>query len=85
MSLTFTFGSSTTSIMNVLTQAALANAASQESYRFQLVQKLLNTQFQAKIAALKAGSDSSAKDNFLKVQISHAAQQKATYSTLHTQ
>ena len=85
MSLTFTFGSSTTSIMNVLTQASLANAASQESYRFQLVQKLLNTQFQAKIAALKAGSDSSAKDNFLKVQISHAAQQKATYSTLHAQ
>ncbi len=85
MSLTFTFGSSTTSIMNVLTQASLANAASQESYRFQLVQKLLNTQFQAKVAALKTSSDSSATDNFLKVQISHAAQHKATYSTLHAQ
>jgi hypothetical protein len=85
VSLTPTFGSSTTSIMNVLTQAALTNAASQESYRFQLVQKLLNAQFQKKIAALKVSNDSRAKDNFLKVEISQAAQRKATFSKLQTQ
>ncbi len=84
-SLTPTFGSSTTSIMNVLTQAALTQAASQESYRFNLVQNLLNAQFQKKIAALQASNDTSAKDNFLKVEISQLAQQKATYSTLQKQ
>lgn len=85
MSLAPTFGSSTTSIMNVLTQAALMQAASQESYRFQLVQNLLNAQFQKKIAALQASNDSSAKDDFLKVQISQLSQQRATYSKLQTQ
>lgn len=85
MSLAPTFGSSTTSIMNVLTQAALMQAASQESYRFQLVQKLLNAQFQKKIATLQASNDSSAKDDFLKVQISQLSQQRATYSKLQTQ
>ena len=85
MSLTPTFGSSTTSIMNVLTQAALTSAASQESYRFQLVQKLLNAQFQKKVATLQASNDSSAKDNFLKVEISQLGQQKATFSEFQTQ
>lgn len=85
MSLAPTFGSSTTSIMNVLTQAALMQAASQESYRFQLVQNLLNAQFQKKIATLQASNDSSAKDDFLKVQISQLSQQRATYSKLQTQ
>ena len=85
MTITNTFGSSTTSIMNVLTQAALVNAASQESYRFQLVQKLLNAQFQKKIAALQASNDSSAKDNFLKVEISQLGQQKAAFSQLQSQ
>ncbi|MGH7126130.1 MAG: hypothetical protein ACREFI_17270 [Stellaceae bacterium] len=85
MSLTPTFGSSTTSIMNVLTQAALVNAASQESYRFQLVQKLLNAQFQKKIATLQASNDSSAKDNFLKVEISQLGRQKSAFSRLQGQ
>ena len=85
MSLAPTFGSSTTSIMNVLTAAALNQAASMESYRFQLVQNLLNAQFQKKIAALQASNDSSAKDDFLKVQISQLSQQRATYSKLQTQ
>ena len=85
MSLTPTFGSSTTSIMNVLTQAALTNAASQESYRFQLVQKLLNAQFQKKIATLQASNDSSARDNFLKVEISQLGQQKATFNQFQSQ
>jgi hypothetical protein len=85
VSLTSTFGSSTTSIMNVLTQAALNNAAAQESYRFQLIQTQLNNQFQKKIAALQASSDTSAQDDFLKVEISQTAQQKATFSNLQTQ
>jgi hypothetical protein len=85
VSLTPTFGSSTTSIMNVLTQAALTNAASQESYRFQLVQKLLNAQFQKKIANLQASNDTSAKDNFLKVEISQLGQQMATFSRFQSQ
>ncbi len=85
VSLTPTFGSSTTSIMNVLTQAALTQAASQESYRFQLVQNLLNKQYQQKIAALQASNDTSAQDNFLKVEISQLGQQKATFSQLQTQ
>jgi hypothetical protein len=80
-----TLSTSTTSIMNVLTQAALNNAAAQESYRFQLIQTQLNNQFQEKIAALKASNDTSAKDDFLKVQISYESQQKATFSTLQTQ
>ena len=80
-----TLSTSTTSIMNVLTQAALNNAAAQESYRFQLIQTQLNKQFQEKIAALKASNDTSAKDDFLKVQISYESQQKATFSTLQTQ
>jgi hypothetical protein len=85
VSLTPTFGSSTTSIMNVLTQAALTQAASQESYRFNLVQNLLNKQFQQKIANLQANNDTSAKDNFLKVEISQLGQQKATYGKLQNQ
>ena len=85
MSLTPTFGSSTTSIMNVLTQAALTTAASQESYRFQLVQKLLNAQFLKKIATLKGSNDSSAKDNFLKVEISQLGKQKAAFSQFQSQ
>jgi hypothetical protein len=85
VSLTSTFGSTTTSIMNVLTQAALNNAAAQESYRFQLIQTQLNNQFQKKIAALQASSDTSAQDDFLKVEISQTAQQKATFSNLQTQ
>jgi hypothetical protein len=85
VSLTSTFGSSTTSIMNVLTQAALNNAAAQESYRFQLIQTQLNNQFQKKIAALRASNDTSAQDDFLKVEISQTAQQKATFSHLQTQ
>jgi hypothetical protein len=84
-SLTATFGSSTTSIMNVLTQAALTQAASQESYRFNLVQNLLNAQFQKKVAALQASNNTSAKDNFLKVEISQLGQQKATYGKLQNQ
>ncbi len=80
-----TLSTSTTSIMNVLTQAALNNAAAQVSYRFQLIQTQLNNQFQKKIAALKASNDTSAKDDFLKVQISYESQQKATFSTLQTQ
>ena len=80
-----TLSTSTTSIMNVLTHAALNNAAAQESYRFQLIQTQLNNQFQEKIAALKASNDTSAKDDFLKVQISYESQQKATFSTLQTQ
>jgi hypothetical protein len=71
--------------MNVLTQAALNNAAAQESYRFQLVQTQLNNQFQKKIAALKASNDTSAQDDFLKVQISQESQQKATFSALQAQ
>jgi hypothetical protein len=85
VSLAPTFGSSTTSIMNVLTQAALTQAASQESYRFNLVQNLLNKQFQQKIATLQANNDTSAKDNFLKVEISQLGQQKAAYGKLQTQ
>jgi hypothetical protein len=80
-----TLSTSTTSIMNVLTQAALNNAAAQESYRFQLVQTQLNNQFQKKIAALKASNDTSAQDDFLKVQISYESKQKATFNTLQTQ
>jgi len=80
-----TLSTSTTSIMNVLTQAALNNAAAQESYRFQLVQTQLNNQFQKKIAALKASNDTSAQDDFLKVQISQESQQKATFSALQAQ
>jgi len=78
-------GTSTTGVMNVLTQAALDNAAKQESYRFQLIQTLLNEQFQKKIAALKAGADTSAKDDFLKVQISQESRQKAVFTTLQSQ
>lgn len=85
MTVSSTFGSSTTSIMNVLTAAALNQAASQESYRFQLVQNLLNKQFQHKIATLQANNDTSATDNFLKVEISQLGQQKASYSKLQTQ
>jgi hypothetical protein len=84
VSLTSTFGSTTTSIMNVLTQAALNNAAAQESYRFHLIQTQLNKQFQKKIAALQASNDTSAQDDFLKVEISQTAHQKATFSNLQT-
>jgi hypothetical protein len=80
-----TLGTSTTSIMNVLTQAALDNAAAQESYRYQLIQTQLNNQFQKKIAALKASADTSSQDDFLKVQISQESQQKATFNTLQGQ
>jgi len=82
---TFNNSSTTTSIMNVLTQAALNNAAAQESYRFQLIQTQLNNQFQKKIAALQASSDTTAQDDFLKVEISQESQQKATFSNLQTQ
>ena len=85
VSLTPTLGSSTTSIMNVLTQTALNNAAQQESYRFQLVQTQLNKQYQQKIATLQASNDTSAQDDFLKVEISQESQQKATFTTLQTQ
>jgi hypothetical protein len=85
VTLTSTFGTTTTSIMNVLTQAALADAAAQESYRFQLVQTRLNKQFQAKIAALKAGNDTSSRDDFLKVQISQESRQKAVFDGLRVQ
>ena len=76
---------SSNNVMNVLTQAALNNAAAQESYRFQLVQTQLNNQYQQKIAALQSSTDNSAQDDFLKVQISQESQQKATFSTLQTQ
>jgi len=79
------FGTTTTSIMDVLTQAALDNAAAQESYRFQLVQTQLNNQYQQKIAALQASTDTSSQDDFLKVEISQESQQKATFGTLQTQ
>ena len=79
------FNTSTTSIMTVLTQTALNNAAQQESYRFQLVQTQLNKQYQQKIAALQASNDTSAQDDFLKVEISQESQQKATFTTLQTQ
>jgi len=75
----------TTSIMNVLTQAALNNAAQQVSYRFQLVQTQLTNQYQQKITALQASTDTSAQDDFLKVEISAESQQKATFTTLQTQ
>ncbi len=79
------FNTSTTSIMTVLTQTALNNAAQQESYRFQLVQTQLNKQYQQKIATLQASNDTSAQDDFLKVEISQESQQKATFTTLQTQ
>ena len=85
MTLTTSFGTTTTSILNVLTQVALANAAAQESYRFQLIQTQLNKQFQAKVATLQASNDTSSKDDFLKVQISQESQQKAAFSALQTQ
>ncbi|HLJ19217.1 MAG TPA: hypothetical protein VKU84_03420 [Stellaceae bacterium] len=85
MTVSYTFGSSTTSIMNVLTAAALNQAASQESYRFNLVQNLLNKQFQQKIATLQANNDTSAKDNFLQVEISQLGQQKSLYNKLQSQ
>src|SRR5579872_948786 len=71
--------------MNVLTAAALNQAASQESYRFNLVQNLLNKQFQQKIATLQANNDTSAKDNFLQVEISQLGQQKSLYNKLQSQ
>jgi len=71
--------------MNVLTQAALNNAAQQVSYRFQLVQTQLTNQYQQKITALQASTDTSAQDDFLKVEISAESQQKATFTTLQTQ
>jgi len=85
VTVSYTFGSSTTSIMNVLTAAALNQAASQESYRFNLVQNLLNKQFQQKIATLQANNDTSAKDNFLQVEISQLGQQKSLYNKLQSQ
>jgi len=71
--------------MNVLTQAALNNAAQQESYRFQLVQTQLTNQYQQKIAALQDANNTAPQDDFLKVEISAESQQKATFSTLQTQ
>ncbi len=85
MSSSTSLSTSTTSIMSVLTQTALNNAAQQESYRFQLVQTLLNNQFQKKIAALQTANNTSPEDDFLKVQISAESQQKATFSTLQSQ
>ena len=79
------FNNSTTNIMSVLTQTALNNAAQQESYRFKLIQTQLNNQFQKKIAALKTASNTSSRDDFLKVQISAESQQKATFATLQSQ
>jgi hypothetical protein len=79
------FNTSTTSVMTVLTQTALNNAAQQESYRFQLVQTQLNNQFQKKIAALQTASDTSTQDNFLQVQISAEGQQKSAFSTAQSQ
>ncbi len=81
----FNFTGSTTNVMNVLTQTALNNAAQMQSYRFQLIQNLLNAQFQKKIAAVKASTDTSAQDDFLQVQISQESRQKATFTTLQGQ
>jgi len=72
-------------IMNVLTQSALDNAAKLAQYRFGLVQQRLQDQFNQKVAALKAQTTDTAVTNFLQVQISAAAAQKARFTSLQSQ
>lgn len=77
--------SSTTNIMNVLTQTSLDASTAASSKRFQLLSTLLQNQFSAKAAALKADSAPTASENFLQVEISGIAQQKSTFNTLQNQ
>lgn len=76
---------STTNIMSVLTQTSQAAATAASAKRFQLVQTLLQNQFNTKVAALQAQSAPTASENYLQVQISGLGQQLSTFNTLQTQ
>ena len=76
---------STTNIMSVLTQTSQAAATAASAQRFQLLQTLLQNQYNTKVTALQAQSAPTASENYLQVQISGLGQQLSTFSTLQTQ